>query len=73
MKVLLAALLMLLPVATKATCTYETTIRLGIVWYRVSLESTRELTRSQVISRLALRYNFHDVGKIYKSGKCHTS
>lgn len=68
MKYLLIFVVCLAPVLANASCKYEARIRLGLMWYTVDIETENSLTRNQVISRLAKKYNFHDVGDI--RGKC---
>ena len=69
MKILLISILLLVSIHANASCKYEARVRLGLVWYVVDIESEKPLTRKQVISRLAQKYNFHDVGDIYQVGE----
>lgn len=70
MRFILIAILFALSVNANASCKYEAKIRLGLVWHTVYISSETPLTRKQVISRLAQKYNFHDVGDIYKARSC---
>lgn len=70
MRLILIAALLLVSVQASASCKYEARIRLGLVWYTVDIKTEKPLTRSQVISRLAQKYNFHDVGSIYEVYGC---
>lgn len=70
MKTILIAFLLLVSIQANASCKYEARIRLGLMWYAVDIKSEKPLTRNQVISRLAKKYNFHDVGSIYEVNGC---
>lgn len=70
MRFILILCLLWLPVQVQASCKYEARVRLGLVWYVVDIETEAPLTRKQLIKRLAKKYNFHDVGDIYKVREC---
>lgn len=70
MKLLLVAALFFISVQASASCKYEARIRSGLVWHTVYISSETPLTKKQVISRLAQKYNFQDVMDIHKVRSC---
>lgn len=70
MKFLLVAALLFISVQASASCRYEARVRSGLVWHTVYIFSETPLTREQVISRLAQKYNFQDVMDTHEVRSC---
>jgi hypothetical protein len=70
MKNIVIALLLLVSIQANASCRYEARVRLGLSWYTVDIKTEKPLTRREVISRLAQKYNFNDVGAINEVTGC---